>query len=176
MTVQIDEDMKCTADMRNCIFVPDLSCSLFSIKSATADVTKSVSFGRNGVRITDSTNMLIAMGSLNDGAYILNCTVPVPSGRPRCSESQPHNVTEEESNAASKTNNCLVAGVLADVWHRRFGHLAEQNMIKLINSDHVKDMAVAKQDMTFCETCVQGKAHQQPIRNSLTIVRPKYWT
>ena len=35
-------------------------------------------------------------------------------------------------------------------------------MSKLMNSDHVKGMAVAKQDMTFCETCVQGKAHQQP--------------
>ena len=93
--MQIDEDMKCTADMRNSLFVPDLSCSLFSIKSATADVTKSVSFGRNGVRITESTNMLIAMGSLNDGAYIINCTVRVPSGRPRCSESQPTMLQKE---------------------------------------------------------------------------------
>ena len=78
VTMQLDDDMKYTADMRNCLFVPDLSCSLLSVKSVTADGTKSVSFGRNGVRITDSTNRLIAMGSLNDGAYILNYTVRVP--------------------------------------------------------------------------------------------------
>ena len=108
VTMQIDDDMKCTADMRNCLFVPDLSCSLFSVKSATADGTKTVSYGRNGVRITDSTNRLIAMGSLNDGPYILNCTVRVPSGRPHCSESQPHTVAEGESNEASKTNDFLL--------------------------------------------------------------------
>ena len=27
VTMQIDGDMKCTAGMRNCLFVPDLSCS-----------------------------------------------------------------------------------------------------------------------------------------------------
>ena len=135
VAMQLDDDMKYTADMRNCLFVPDLSCSLFSVKSVTADGTKSVSFGRNGFRIRDSTNRLIAMGSLNGGAYILNCTVRVPDVRQHCSESQPHDVAEGESNKASKINDCLVAGVSADLWHRRFGHLGEQNMIHLINSD-----------------------------------------
>ena len=44
-------------------------------RSSTADGTKSVSFGRNGVRITDSTNRIITTGSLIDGVYTLNCTV-----------------------------------------------------------------------------------------------------
>ena len=79
VTLRLDDNMKCTADMRNCLFVPDLSCSLFSVRSATADGTKSVSFGRNGVRITVSTNRLITTGSLTDGVYTFNCTVEVHS-------------------------------------------------------------------------------------------------
>ena len=152
--------------MRNCLFVPDVSCSLFSVRSATADGTKSVIFGRNGVRITDSTNMLIITGSLTDGVYTLNCTVmclySVEVHSVYSRGNLPHDRAEGESNVASNTNACLVAGVSADLWHRRFGHLGEQNMKKLVNSDLVKDMAVSKQDMTFCEPCVEVKAHQQP--------------
>ena len=146
--------------MRNCISVPDLSWSLFSIRFATADGTKTVSFGRNVVRITDSAHMLITTGSLTDGVYILNCTVRVPSRSSQCSGNLPHDRAEGESNVASKTNACLVAGVSADLWHCRVGHMDEQNMKKLVNSDLVKDMAVSKQEMT-CEPCLEAKAHQQ---------------
>ena len=135
VTLSIDDTMTRTADMRNCLFVPDLSCSLFSVRFATADGTKSVSFGRNGVRITDSTNRLITTGSLTDGVYTLNCTVRVPSESPKCSGNLPPDRVEIESNVASKTNACLVAGVSADLWHRHFGHLGEQNMNKSVNSD-----------------------------------------
>ena len=68
-----------------------------------------MSFGRNGVRITDSTNMLITTGSLTDVVYTLNCTVQVPSGSPQCSGNLLHDRAEGESNAASKTKACLVA-------------------------------------------------------------------
>ena len=87
--------------------------------------------------------------------------VRVPSGSQQCSGNLPHDRAEGESNVASKTNACLVAGVSADLLHRRFGHMGEQNMKKLVNSDLVKDMAVSKQEMT-CKPCVEVKAHQQP--------------
>ena len=35
-------------------------------------------------------------------------------------------------------------------------------MRQLMNSELVKDMAVSKQEITFCQSSVQGKAHQQP--------------
>ena len=38
--LQFDDEMIHTADMRNCLFVPDLSCSLFSVKSVTALLTE----------------------------------------------------------------------------------------------------------------------------------------
>ena len=75
--LHLDDNMKSTVDMRNCLFVPDLSRSLFSVRSATADGTTMVSFGRNGVRITDSTNRLITTGSHTDVVYTVNCTVHV---------------------------------------------------------------------------------------------------
>ena len=77
--LHLDDNMKCTADTRNCLFVPDVSCSSFSVRFATADGTKTVSFGRNGVRITDFTNRVITTGSLTDGVYTLNCTMEVHS-------------------------------------------------------------------------------------------------
>ena len=103
MTLHLDDTMKCTADMRNCLSVPYLSYSLFSVRSATADGTRLVIFGRNGVRITDSTNRLITTGSLTDGVYnINNCPVRVPSESPQCSGNLPHDRAEGESNVASK--------------------------------------------------------------------------
>ena len=130
VTLHLDNIMNCTADMQNCLFVPDMSCSLLSVRSATSDGTKSVSFGRNGVRITDFTNRVITTGSLTDGVYTLNCTVLAPNGSPQCSGNLPHDRAEGESNAASQTNACLVAGVSANLWHRRVGHMGEQNVNK----------------------------------------------
>ena len=69
--------------------------------------------------------------------------------------------TEADSSTASSTQNCLVAGISADTWHCRFGHLGKQNMTKLMNSDLVKEMAASTQTLTFCEPCAQGKGHQQ---------------
>ena len=114
---------------------------------------------RNGVRITDSSNRLITIGSLTDGDHTLNCSVRVPSGSPQCSGNLPHVRAEGESNVASKTNACLVAGVSADLWHRRFGHLGEQNMNKSVKSDLVKNTAVSKQEMIFFEPCVIRSAN-----------------
>ena len=162
VTLHLDDNMKCTADTRNCLFVPDVSCSSFSVRSATADGTKTVSFGRNGVRITDFTNRVITMGSLTDGVYTLNCTVRAPNGSPQCSGNLPHDRAEGEWNAASKTNACLVAVISANLWQRRVGHMGEQNVNKSVNVDLVKDMLISKQEMTFCEPCVEGKARQQP--------------
>ena len=168
MTLHLDDTMKCTADMWNCLFVPYLSCSLFLVRSATADGTRLVIFGRNGVRITDSTNRLITTDSLTDGVYNTNnCPVCVPSESPQCSENLPHDRAEGESNVASKKTACLVAGVSADLWHRHFDHLSEQNMNTCVNSDLVKDMAVSKQEMTFCELC---RREGTPTTVSETIV------
>ena len=162
VTLHLDNIMNCTADMQNCLFVPDMSCSLLSVRSATSDGTKSVSFGRNGVRITDFRNRVITTGSLTDDVYTLNCTVLAPNGSPQCSGNLPHDRAEGESNAASQTNACLVAGVSANLWHRRVGHMGEQNVNKSVNVDLVKDMPISKQEMTFCEPCVEGQARQQP--------------
>ena len=104
VTLHLDDNMKSTADMRNCLFVPDLSCSLFLVRSATADGTKTVSFGRNGVRITDFTNRVITTGSLTDGVYTLNCTVRAPSGSPQCSGNLPHDRAPGESNVVVNTS------------------------------------------------------------------------
>ena len=153
--LQFDDEMIHTADMRSCLFVPDLSCSLFSVKYVTADGTKSVPFGRNGAKIIDCENRLLGMGSLKDGVYTLNCTVQAPCG------SQPVEFTERDSSTASSTQSCLVASISADTWHCQFGHLGKQNMTDLMNSYLVKDMAVSTQTLTFCEPCAQGKAHQQ---------------
>ena len=114
-----------------------------------------MTFERNGAKIIDCENILLGMGSLKDGVNTLNCTVQAPCG------SQPVEFTEGDSSTASSTQNCLVAGISADTWHCRFGHLGKQNMTKLMNSDLVKDMAVSTRTLTFCEPCAQGKAHQQ---------------
>ncbi len=44
------------------------------------------------------------------------------------------------------------------LWHRRYGHLGEQNLQKLDYD--------SKKRIGFCETCVGGKHHRSPFEKS----------
>ena len=53
------------------------------------------------------------------------------------------------------------------LWHRRYGHLGEQNLQKIAREKLVKRFNYdADKQIGFCETCVVGKHHCSPFVSS----------
>ena len=53
------------------------------------------------------------------------------------------------------------------LWHQRYGHLGEQNLKSLANSELVKDFDYnASKNIGFCESCIGGKQHRAPFDSS----------
>ncbi len=55
------------------------------------------------------------------------------------------------------------------LWHRRYGHLGEQNLQKIAREQLVKQFSYdATNQVGFCETCIGGKHHRSPFSSSTT--------
>ena len=54
-----------------------------------------------------------------------------------------------------------------DIWHRRFGHLELCNLQKLARESLVNgfDFDISR-ELTFCESCTQGKQHRTKFPTS----------
>ena len=99
--------------LRNVLHVPQLSYNLFSVPRAT-ELGTTIRFDKTNCCILDDKNNPIATASKIGSLYYLNCY----PNRAHVANSQQH-VTKE------------------DVWHRRLGHLGEQNLQRLARSELV---------------------------------------
>ena len=55
------------------------------------------------------------------------------------------------------------------LWHRRYGHLGEQNLQRIAREKLVKQFRYdASNTIGFCETCIGGKHHRSPFASSTT--------
>ena len=53
------------------------------------------------------------------------------------------------------------------IWHRRFGHLGEQNVNRLARKQLVDSFDYeTSQEIGFCETCIEGKHHRSQFKTS----------
>ena len=53
------------------------------------------------------------------------------------------------------------------LWHRRYGHLSEQNLHKLARKGLVEVFDYNETNsIVFCETCIGGKHHRSPFKPS----------
>ena len=53
------------------------------------------------------------------------------------------------------------------LWHRRYGHVGEQNLQKLAKNRMVENLDYdPKKRIGFCESCVGGKIHHNPFKPS----------
>ena len=103
-----------------------------------------VKFGNPSCWIRDREGKLVGMGSLDKKLYKLNCE-PV--------------VQQSASVASVKSNS-------ADLWHKRLGHLGKQQMKEIASKELMKGVRISKDDeLSFCESCVEGKMHRQPFES-----------
>ena len=121
--------------LSNVLLVPDLKCSLFSVRAAAAR-GKSVRFNGRECWIENSAGEKLAEAAIEGKLYLLKC----------------HQSTEAAS----------VAEIGIDQWHKRLGHMSEQRIHEMVNKKMVKGINVGKtESLRFCEACVKGKTSKQ---------------
>ena len=90
--------------MYNALYVPKLTCNLFSVRAA-ATKENTVKFGGARCWIRDKYGKLLGIGSLVDKLYYLDCNVITPD-------------------CVAVATTCQV-GNTVKLWHQRLGHLNE---------------------------------------------------
>ena len=124
------------------LYVPKLTCNLFSVRAAVAK-GNAVEFGPRKCCIWDENGKLRGMGSLADKLYQLDCQV-VPTAD-----------TGYASVASSQGS---------DLWHQRLGHVHEPRLKKCVESESVQGIDIKKMtELSFCEGCLAGKMCRKPF-------------
>jgi len=130
--------------MSSVLYVPQLSCNLFSVRAATLKGNV-IQFGHSRCWIRDSNGQLVGKGRLVDKMYQLDC---VPEGP--C-----------ENASIAKMQN-----VDADEWHQRFGHVGVGSMRQMVANRLVDGLDLPSDiELSFCESCIEGKMHRKPHKS-----------
>lgn len=147
-------------ELQNCLYVPRLSTTLFSIRAATKDDNYDIIFDSNGFYIREKkSGSIIGTGYLSNGLFLLDCK-PIDK-----SESHVNSTCNSELSQDMENNDehCF-AVVSADLWHQRFGHISKENLQKIIDKQMVNDLNLSGRiSMSFCESCVLGKSTKLPF-------------
>ena len=141
----LENDRPKTVTMRGTLYVPKLTCSLFSVR-ATVMKGNTVKFENGSCLIYDKNGILLGTGSLVDKLYYLKF----------------ESVAQESIAIAtgSEVEN------KADLWHRRLGHLNEIQLREMASHDLVKGVSIPKSTrISFCEKCVEGKMSKKPFKS-----------
>ena len=130
-------------ELKNVLLVPKLSYSLLSVSKAS-EAGKITKFDSFGCEIINNNGKVIAFATRVGNLYCLEV----------CRKT-------ESINLAVKSKEVL--------WHRRYGHIGEQKLQKMVKSELVKQFDYdASKGIGFCETCIGGKHHRTPFDSSKT--------
>lgn len=127
--------------MQKVLYVPELAYNLVSVSQVTGQ-GKTTNFSADSCNILNRQNELLAVGRKEGKLYLLNCVSEVTA---MCS----NNFTKPVSD-----------GML---WHRRFCHLGQNNLRKLVDHNMVIGMECSVKDPFLCENCLDGKIHKLPF-------------
>lgn len=136
------------ATLTRVLYVPDLSCNLFSVRAAVSKGS-TVKFAKDRCWIRSYDGELRGVGNAVNKLYVLNC---------RQSSSSVN--VEEEAHTACAAN--------IDLWHQRLGHVNEQQLQAMLKEQTVEgiDAATSVDKLSFCESCVKGKITRKPFPKS----------
>ena len=133
------ESESCT--LHDVLYVPELSYNLVSV-AKVSQKGKIVKFTSNACYILDKKHKMIAKALKVEKLYRFKCK-PV----------------HEHAGIATNSKE--------DIWHKRFGHLGVSSLQRLSHDRLVDGFDYdASQQLTFCETCPQGKQHRTKFPSS----------
>ena len=131
------------AVMYDVLYVPKLTCNLFSVRAAAAK-GNIVKFRSSKCWITDRTRKLYGMGSLVNKLYQLDC--------------EP--VRLEHASTVHEQNNDM------EIWHQRLGHLNGHQLNDITQKELATGISFPKSTrLSFCEGCVHGKMQRKPFKS-----------
>ena len=140
-----------TVRLLNVLHVPEATASLFSARQAMEGGFE-VMFSNNRCQVTRGGHTVMEGISQGDGLMVINQARQQPAAA-----------------MAAKT----VGNETPELWHRRFGHLGYDNLVKLKDQNMVEGISVSaadfkqeKQDKPFCEICTLAKQHRMPFPSS----------
>ena len=131
------------AVLHDVLYVPKLSCNLFSVRAATSK-GNIVQFDKSKCWIRRKSGRLDGMGSLVGKLYQLDCE-SVPGSKEQASQA------------------CVIDGV--DLWHQRLGHPSESRLNDIVRKELVAGVKLPKASkVSFCQGCVEGKMSRKPFK------------
>lgn len=142
--VSINLDTGKPATLKNVKFVPNICANLVSV-SQMAKCGNKVVFEGDTCEIYNSNRDLISVSRMVNDLYPLNCVV---------------NETQVKEKA-------MVAVKTMDIWHRRMGHICDNNLMKVKNSSIGIDFK-PQSDREVCKVCAIGKQSRAPFKEKGT--------
>ena len=134
LRVKDDKDAEHVIRLFSVLFMPDLSCNLFSVRDIT-DKGNRMLFDDITCSIITKDDVVFASGHKRGNLYVLDGT------------------------ADRRPDEALVAAQpSSDLWHQRLTHVNDKVLEKLVSCD-VSGLDLKKvEPRSFCEGCVKGKA------------------
>lgn len=133
---------------KDVLYLKDIATNLLSI-SKIVKKDKRVIFDKNGCRVLDENNKVVATATEVNGMYKLDAE--------KCSSS-PKAENPEKSCLLSKSADNV------DLWHRRMGHLNAKSLRDL--QDLSTGMSLKGNTIDMCRPCLKGKAHRLSFPDS----------
>ena len=134
LRVRDDKDAGSIIPLSSVLFVPDLSCNLFSVRDIT-DKGNRMLFDDITCSVITKDDVVIASGHKRGNLYVLDGT------------------------ADRRPDEALVAAQpSSDLWHQRLAHVNDKVLQKLVSCDVAGVDLKKVEPRSFCEGCVQGKA------------------
>lgn len=126
------------------LFIPDLSVNLLSLRKMEESGLKVVFY--NGTVIVEDAGQIVAVGK--------------QSGRLYC--------MDFDFKPQQQNSKAMVTGQVdkqVGLWHLRYGHLGNDNLLKLVKKNLVSGMQIdgAGHERLLCEPCISGKLTRQPF-------------
>ena len=134
-----------SCSLQKVLYVPELAYNLVSVSRAT-EARKRVTFSKNGCEFSNEHGQITAFATKQSSLYHLEL----------CRKSQ------ESVYAVQKESK-------ERLWHRRFGHLNEQSLQKLMKKKLVNQLDYdISRKVGICESCIGGKQSKAPFKTSTT--------
>lgn len=146
LEMQLPNNNVRSCHLYNVLYVPSLAYNLLSIPMATKSNYLTV-FRKDQCQIFDQKEQLLALGEKVGSLFYLKCSVQI----------------RHKLNATRdiKCDNLL--------WHKRYCHLGEQNLLKIKRNNLVEDFKYNhQQSLDFCGSCIMGKSHRLKFPKSET--------
>lgn len=146
VTHAIVGDKKIRINMEDVLFIPELSLNLLSLRRLENSGKRVIFF--DGRVIVEDGDEVVATGRQLGRLYCMNLVCDKQDGN-------------EKALVTGKVSQSL------ELWHHRFGHLGNDNLVKLVRKDMVQGMPVGinyiNREQFLCESCVSGKQTREPF-------------